>query len=103
MCFIPNLIFFTISYNDCQNLQWWLGLVWLWCQKMGLMAQHQIGAKVLVGARSSFRSHQFISDVLEYIPVMIFWLTKCFITQTRMETNKILCIDKWRPPDRQEA
>src|SRR5882724_1156403 len=28
--FIPNLIFFTISLSDCQNLQWWLVLVWLW-------------------------------------------------------------------------
>jgi hypothetical protein len=33
--------------------------------KLGLMAQ----AKVLVGARSSFWSHQFISNVLEYIHV----------------------------------
>jgi hypothetical protein len=80
-------------------LQWWLGLVWLWRQKMGLMAQHQIGAKVLVGACSSFQSLQFILDVLEYIHVMIFWLTNGFITQTRMETNKILCIDKWRLSD----
>src|ERR1700720_226987 len=32
-CSIPNLIFFTISFDDCQNLQWRLGLVWLWRQK----------------------------------------------------------------------
>ena len=28
MCFIPNLNFFTISFGNCQNLQWWLVLVW---------------------------------------------------------------------------
>src|ERR1700723_315340 len=32
-CSIPNLIFFTISFDDCQNLQWRLGLVLLWRQK----------------------------------------------------------------------
>jgi len=36
MCFIPNLKFFTISLGDCQNLQWWLGLVWLWCQNLSV-------------------------------------------------------------------
>jgi hypothetical protein len=25
--------FFTISFDDWQKLQWWLGLVWLWHQK----------------------------------------------------------------------
>jgi hypothetical protein len=39
--------------------------------KSGLIAQRQleIGAKVAVGARSSFWSHQFISNVLDYIHV----------------------------------
>ena len=27
-CFIPNLSFLTISFGNCQNLQWWLGDVW---------------------------------------------------------------------------
>ena len=69
--FDPKPYFFTISFDDCQNLQWRLGLVWLWRQNR-LMAQRQIGqnsTKVLVGARSSFRSHQFISNDLEYIHV----------------------------------
>ena len=48
MCFIPNLFFFfTISYSNCQSLQWRLGLVWLWHQNQAL-AQHQIGTKELI-------------------------------------------------------
>src|SRR5882762_563691 len=66
------------------------------------MAQRQIGARdssVLVGARSSFRSHQFISSVLEYIYVDGISAYKWFLSlKTGIETNKILCIDKWRPP-----
>jgi len=30
-CLILNLIFLTISFDNCQNLQWWLGLVWFAC------------------------------------------------------------------------
>ena len=44
---IPNLIFFTISFSDCRNLQWWLGLVWMWHQNW-VLAQCQIGALELV-------------------------------------------------------
>jgi len=71
--------------------------------KTGLMAQRQIGARdssVLIGARSSFRSHQFISSVLEYIYVDGISAYKWFLSlKTGIETNKILCIDKWRPPN----
>jgi hypothetical protein len=33
--------FSTISFDDCQNLQWWLGLVWLWHQKHVCSAKPQ--------------------------------------------------------------
>ena len=60
-------LFSTISFDDCQNLQWRLGLVWLWCQKQLPIALWQIGAQVLVGACLSLQSHQFIYNVSEYI------------------------------------
>jgi hypothetical protein len=50
----PKPYFFTLSFNDCQNLQWQLGLVWLWHPKKCSMAGHKIGAKVFVGAHLSF-------------------------------------------------
>jgi hypothetical protein len=65
--FHPKPYFLTISFDDCQNLQWQLGLVWLWRQKRLLIALWQIGAQVLVGACLFFQSHQFIYNVLEYI------------------------------------
>ena len=74
MCFIPNLIFFTISLGakTCNG-----SLVLFGCGiKIRSDTQHQIGAKVLVGACLSFWSHQFISNVLEYIHV--FQLTNGF-------------------------
>jgi hypothetical protein len=66
----PKLYFFTISYNDLAVAAWSCLAV---ASKSGLTAhvQRQIGAKVLVGACSSFWSHQFISNVLEYIHVAI--------------------------------
>jgi hypothetical protein len=54
----PKPYFFTLSFNDCQNLQWQLGLVWLWHPKKCSMAGHKIGAKVFVGAHSTWGSHQ---------------------------------------------
>jgi hypothetical protein len=65
--FHPKPYFFTVSFDDWQNMQWQLGLVWLWRQKRLPVALWQIGAQVLVGAHLSFRSHQFIYNVLEYI------------------------------------
>jgi hypothetical protein len=38
-CLSYKPYFFTIFFEDWQNLQWWLGLVWLWHQK------HICGAK----------------------------------------------------------
>ena len=50
----PKPYFLSLSFNDCQNLQWQLGLVWLWHPKKCSMAGHKIGAKVFVGAHLSF-------------------------------------------------
>src|SRR5882762_11629588 len=62
------------------------------------MAQCQIGAKVLIGACSSLRSHQFIFNVLEYIHIDGLLAYEWFLSLKT--TNKILlCIDKWRPPN----
>jgi len=46
--FHPKSYFFTISFDDCQNLQWWLGFVWLWCKKQLPIALWQIGAQCLL-------------------------------------------------------
>jgi hypothetical protein len=41
MCLSYTPYFFTISFNDWQNLQWQLGLVWLWYQKHVCSAKPQ--------------------------------------------------------------
>ena len=41
--------FFTISFDDWQNLQWRLGLVWLWRQKQVCGAQNLDTRLVTVG------------------------------------------------------
>ena len=66
MCIIPNLIFFTIPLVTAKVVAWSCLVV---ASKLGLMAQCQIGVKVLVGACLSFWSYQFISNILEYIHV----------------------------------
>jgi hypothetical protein len=59
----------------------------------GLLAQRQINAKVLVGARLSIWSHQFISNVFEYIHVDIFQLTNGFCHSKQAWKPINICID----------
>ena len=89
--------FFTISFDDCQNLQWRFGLVWLWRQN-GLMCWGCLLELVRLSGVTN------LSNVLKYIHVDCISAYKWFLSlKTGIKTNKILCIDKWRPPNHESC
>jgi len=71
-CSIPNLIFSLFPFDDCQNLQWRLGLVWLWRQNSTGKLVH----KCLLELVCLSSVTKFIYNVSEYIyadGISAFW------------------------------